>query len=122
MFSQRLHIAAFLACTVIRFFGVAPFKLDAHRLVFEYDPQSVKIMQRNYSLIVFWAISSFTLVIRYYKEGHVDRYNLTLAYWLIGILATALYSMLRWEHHDLAKALNGVTTFVQYVHRKFEET
>jgi len=71
------------------------------------------------NLCLFWAAAALYIVIKYFKQKDINRYNLTLAYWLAGILAVSVISIVRWFPHDICIGFNGSYHFLRHLYGKF---
>ncbi|CAL8116205.1 unnamed protein product [Orchesella dallaii] len=81
-----------------------------------HDPSQAWRVSLNYVLLHIWAAGAFGIVVKYKRRGDIDRYNITLAYWLAGVLATIVYSIIQWHTKDLVIMANGFFKFIRYMH------
>ncbi len=118
MFSKRLYKTAAILSRLSSYIGASSLQFKEKQSLFLSDPTKINRRNRAFGLTIFWAIASFSMVIKFKRKGDVDRYNLTLAYWLAGILATIVFSIIRLFDDELCTIINGTLIFVRYIHRK----
>lgn len=82
------------------------------------DPAAQKKMSQGYNSILFWAIASFTILIKYYRLRDDNRFNLTIFFWFVGVAAAVCYSIFRWFQKDFVQLINWLTNFI----RQFQGT
>jgi len=119
MFSKHFYnqIVAFDKFSSL--FGVIASHFNPKTRTFYRDPKQEWKVKLNYALLVFWVAASFCIVIKYRRLGEIERFNMTLAYWLTGILAVSLCSVIRLYTKDLTIFGNGFLQFIQYMHSKY---
>ncbi len=92
--------------------------VKTHNFLVLDDPKTTSRMKRNYILVWVWAFASLALVGKYYITGMTERYNITLFFWMVGITATIVYSVLRWFTRDLIIAANSTVVLFQHLQSK----
>lgn len=117
MFSKRLYKIAALS-KFSSYIGASSLQFNEKTRLFAVDPTKIGRRNKAFDITLFWAIASFSMVIKFKKKGDVDRFNLTLAYWLAGVLVTIVFSITRLFDDELCNTINGTFIFVRYMHRK----
>lgn len=118
MFSKRFYSICSKATNLGRKFGATLLYFDKNEQIFHNseDPHLSRHFNLNYNLLLFWGIASFLLIPKYHIEGNAEKYNLTLFYWFMGLIAAANFSVLRWFSFDYCRWINGILILFRYFH------
>jgi len=118
MFSTRLCKLTRFLFKLCHHFSVSSGHFDQKSKTFHREESLENRIRWRYNLAVVWCISAFFLVVKYYKNGDVDRYNVTLAYYIAGDLATIGSAVIPYNPHDISLAFNTFYNLMHYMHRK----
>lgn len=119
MLSKRLYKMLTILSKLSSYIGANALKFEEKTLLFSLDPTKICRRNRAFQLALYWAIASFSMVIKFKMKDDIDRYNLTLAYWLAGFLVIIQFSICRLFDDEFCKVLNATLIFVRYIHRKY---
>jgi len=118
MFDERL-------CRFLRFlnllnrnFGVIAIKYNKETKTLHQDPNLRFCVARNHHSFAFWHTCAFAIIIKYHFLKDVDRFNVTLAYELFGIIVLILYTALWCFVQDICIMANGFSQFIKYIQSK----
>lgn len=121
MFSDRLYAIFYVLTRLGNKCGSCYISVNLQTRLFEIseDPKIISRMKRNYNLVWVWAFASLALVGKFYIAGETGRYKITLFFWIIGITATIIYSVLRWLTNDTILAINSAIILFRHLHSKY---
>jgi len=118
MFSDRMYKVFPIITKLLNHFGTVAFKYDEKHRLFQTDSTAQRRVVRNHALLLLWAFASLIIVIKYYRLGDIDRFNLTMTYWLAGIGLITCHAILRWRYQELCRCLNGELIFLLLLQSK----
>lgn len=120
MISKRFHLLCIPVFALCRFFGAALFIPEKKKSLYHVstNPKVENRMKRNYNLLSLWIIIEFILLVKWYKEGDLEKFTLTILYCTLGTGVLVLYSIFRWCSVDYCSSLNGILIFYDYIYGK----
>jgi len=99
--------------------GVVAGHFNPKTQTFYYDPRQEWKVKLNYALLWLWAFGGSCIVFKYKRFGDADRYNMTLAYILAGVLMLVIYSIIRWYTQDFLLVGNQFFNYLRHIQGKF---
>jgi len=99
-------------------FGVLSGSYNKTTKSYQQNPKLKFRVKQNYIMYIFWFLASVGIVIKYYLRHDVNRFNVTLAYVLTGLLVAILFSAFRFYVHDICIVVNGFSGFIKYMQSK----
>lgn len=120
MLSSRLYLLFYYYNELMRHLGAAPLRFDTKRLLFQYDNSFSKRLTIGYICGILWGAGLFSLTIKYYMEGNVNGYNLTIPFLVAEMYAMTVYSIFYWDRllREWIRAMNGLLMFLRYIRSK----
>lgn len=120
MFSNRFYFLCFFAGKMLNYFSICTmnFNREHNRFGHNHGKWIKTRIRITYTMFMFWGLGAFYATYNFRKQGDLDRFNLTLAYWLVGGLANISISLLHLRCHDLVLNFNGLLQLMTLIHRK----
>lgn len=121
MFSSRFYSICFTTGKLLITFNVTNITFDKSTNQFGHktsDRVRTKI-RATYTMAIVWAAVSLYAAYTFRKRGDLDRFNLTFAYWLVGVLATIGLTFLQIRCTDLVLVINDFFLLMKQIHRKY---
>lgn len=119
MFSNRFHLAIFIALKFVHIVGASPFKIEMHTLKLSVDPKAFPRIRINYLLILGWILASFVNIIVRRIDGETDSVYITVAATFALILLAFLSTIVRFCSHDLCRVFTGIVQLVTNIHKNY---
>lgn len=85
------------------------------------DPKVIRITKWKYWGLIFWAVASSSTLCKFYFANDIDKYNITLFFWLCGLSQLIIYSVTYWFPESFCQTGNMTFTFLKRIHGNFSK-
>lgn len=120
MLSNRFYRMISCLLRISRYCGASALKFDAQQRTVSVDSKAIPRIRQNFVLNLFWTVSSLFVTIQFHRNKDVDRFNLTLSYWIAGVLVSMIFWVHRFFSYELCGCFNQVVSFLNHFRRKFQ--
>lgn len=113
MFSDRLLLLIEVILNIGRAFGSCVLCLDHKRRIYynTTEVKTYKLLKRNFCLCWAWFILSLAVLRKYYVNGDITRYNISLTIWFGLLMLLCVYSGYYLCYRDIGYAATGAVKF-----------
>lgn len=118
MLSDQTFLILDLWARVGHRFGASPlgFDITSRRFYVSTSPSLLRDFKLTYQALLIWLLLSSTTLIKFLVNREMDKYNITLFFWLSTLTVTVAFSSLRWAPHEISHAANMTIKFLCDVH------
>ncbi|CAL8110784.1 unnamed protein product [Orchesella dallaii] len=115
MFSKSFYTYTFKAVSLFRLFGVTSISFDRKTKIFRNDSRKQALFILSYPLLVSWDVIVLVIVLKsWFLEKDLNRFNISVSYFLGFLLTSSICSVSRWFSHDFCIACNGLFSLAKY--------
>jgi len=121
MLSTRLLKLIFTLTKFISFFGIIPVSFCPSTGQFHHHHSSTWKPRTNFCFLTIWIIAGIAIIFKYNRLGNVDRFNVSIAFWLAVVLTSIAFLIPYYFGKELIVSINGLFVFTQYLKRKLHK-
>lgn len=118
MYSKRFLDLIGNAFYIAQVFCASTISFNRKTGLFKTEPETYKLMSINWMMAVTWNFLALGLVVKYWKNGDVDNFHLTLSWWIAYCLIVLGFSVSRYNCSEIASTANAITKLLNKIKGK----